>query len=71
MYSVPSTARYLGYCEKGWPPVRISNRMPVTTGDAKLHKVANDRAAPAFIAHHLTEHGTVVCIQAGGMFDRP
>ena len=47
MYNVPSTARYLGYCEKGWPPVRISNRIPVTTGDARLQKVASAKVTPA------------------------
>lgn len=50
MYNVPSTARYLGYCEKGWPPVKISNRIPVTTGDAKLQKVASAKVTPADIA---------------------
>ena len=50
MYNVPSTARYLGYCEKGWPPVKISNRIPVTTGDAKLQKVASAKVIPAGIA---------------------
>ena len=51
MYSVPSTARYLGYCEKGWPPVRISNRIPVITGDARLQKVASAKVTPACITH--------------------
>ena len=56
MYKVPSTARNLGYREKGCPPVKISNKMPVTTGEAKLQMVASDKEMPAHIEHLSTRH---------------
>ncbi len=53
MYKVPNTAKNLGYCEKGCPPVSISNKMPVTTGDARLQRVATVRDMPAQTQHVL------------------
>ncbi len=60
MYKVPSRAKNLGYREKGCPPVSISNKMPVTTGDAKLQRVAMVKDMPTSRKHG--EWSILLCI---------
>ena len=36
------------YLLAGWRPMRISNKVPLTRGDARLQEVANMRARPAW-----------------------